>query len=218
MLINYLKKNLCILTVLALAIAPFSANATFIDFDDILALPGSPFACSDDAPCGTRLHKEYEDKGIIFYSAWLRSDEWPPVDYKNEVVALHEMLIEFNGELPNFVSFNVDSALGHEASFFHVYDETDQLLFVQRSNGWVDDEALDTPYTPNQFITITSQTPIKAINFSSFQNTRNGPVIDNLTFEYRPLSVDEPSNLLLVLSGLFGLMIFRNRLINNTLH
>lgn len=186
------------------------AQATFLDFDDLLAAEESPYSCPhDDRPCGTRLHRQYEDKGIIFYSAWLRSEEWPWVDYKNEVAAIQEMYIEFVGQLPNFVSFNVDSALRHEASFFDVYGENGDLLFVQRSNGWVQDEALNTPYIPNEFITITSEAPIKGINLWSFQNMRNGPVIDNLTFKF--IQVPESSGLWLMLLGLTGLVVQRKR-------
>jgi hypothetical protein len=192
---------LSITFALAVGIAPLNAHAVFIDFDDITALPGNPFSC-DDFACGTILGTEYEAMGVLFGNAWLSGERFPDGTNQNSVVALNELWITFVGTLPNFINFNVDSALRKEASFFHVYGKNDELLFAQHSSGWMGEDEPSTPYIPGELISITSENPIKRLTLTSLYNMRVGPTIDNLTFEYR--TVPEPSLALLFIMGIAG--------------
>lgn len=200
-----------LVSFLTLAVTPLAANATFIDFDDRVAPPASPYDCYTIEPCGLILSNEYESSGIIFNggTSWLVGEVLPDGSNKNNVFGTNFIALEFVGALPNFLSFNINSALGAESSYIELYGEDGTHFFTHVTDGWRGLEELSTPYVPNQFVTIQASQRIKGVSFTSFYNHRVGPSIDNLTFEYR--QVGEPSVLLLMLMGIAGLVVQRTR-------
>lgn len=210
MFAKQLKYLTCLPILLTLCITSPTAQAVFIDFDDIVAPPANPFGCETVEPCGLILSNEYESKGIVFGdSGWLVGQVLPDGTNQNQVFGTNGIWLEFVGTRPNFVSFNVDSALGLEASYFSVYGENHELLFMQYSNGWTGIEETSTPYIPGELVTIQSSVGITGIYIESLFNLRSGPTIDNLTFEYR--TVPEPSTLFLFIGGIAGLILGRGR-------
>ncbi len=206
MFVKILKNvsRLATLTVLILGMVSHHANAVFIDFDDIVAPPANPFDCPTPAtPCGLILSDEYESKGIIFgIDSWLMGETLPDGSNKNRVVGLNTISLSFTDLLPNFISFNINSALDHEASYIEVWGKNG-YLFTHITSGWRGiDEA--TPYIPDEFVSFYSSEPIAHINITSHYNHRLGPDIDNLTFESR--EVPEPSPFLLFIPGIIALM------------
>lgn len=196
--------------LLTLCLASQTTHAVFIDFDDIVAPPANPFGCETVEPCGLILSNEYESKGVVFEGfSWLVGGVLPDGTNQNQVFGTNGIWLGFVGTRPNFVSFNVDSALGLEASYFSVYGENNELLFLQHSNGWTGFEETSTPYIPGELVSIYSSAGIAGIYIESLFNLRSGPTIDNLTFEYR--TVPEPSALLLFLGGIVGLFLGRGR-------
>lgn len=210
MFAKQLKYLTCLPILLTLCIASQTAQAVFIDFDDIVAPPANPFGCETVEPCGLILSNEYESKGVVFgNSGWLVGQVLPDGTNQNQVFGTNGISLNFVGALPNFISFNVDSPFQLEASYFSVYGENNDLLFVQHSSGWTGIEETSTPYIPGELVSIYSNTRIKGIYIESLFNLRTGPTIDNLTFEYR--EVPEPSSLLLFLGGIAGLILGRGR-------
>lgn len=199
-----------LVSFLTLAVTPLAANATFIDFDDRVAPPASPYDCYTIEPCGLILSNEYESSGIIFNggTSWLVGEVLPDGSNKNYVFGTNFIGLGFVGILPNFLSFNINSALGAEVSIIRLYNQDGEEFFTHITDGWRGLEELSTPYVPNQFVTIQASERIKGVSFTSFYNHRVGPSIDNLTFEYR--NVPEPSLVLLFALGLVGIMFRRS--------
>jgi len=210
MFAKQLKHLTCLSILLTLCITSQTAQAVFIDFDDIVAPPANPFGCETLEPCGLILSNEYESKGVVFgNSGWLVGQVLPDGTNQNQVFGTNGISLNFVGALPNFISFNVDSPFQLEASYFSVYGENNDLLFVQHSSGWTGVEETSTPYIQGELVSIYSNTRIKGIYIESLFNLRTGPTIDNLTFEYR--TVPEPSAVLLFLVGIAGLVLGRSR-------
>lgn len=197
------------ISILLATIIPLKAHAVFIDFDDIAAPPAYPFDCDGIEYCGLILSNEYESKGVKFlgYSSWLIGGTLPDGKNLNGVRGINSIGLEFVGELPNFVSLNIDSPYQAEASYFYVYGEDGELLFLHISSGWRGTEETSTPYIPSELVEIYSSSRIKNIDIFSLFNLRVGPWMDNLTFEYR--EVNEPSILLLLVMGLAGYFLRR---------
>ena len=187
--------------LLSLGLTSNNAQAVFIDFDDIVAGPSEPF---DGCFCGHVLSNEYESQGLIFSgdSNWLIGGTLPDGTNQNVVWGLNAISLGFTGDLPNFVSFNIDAPTGAEASYIDVYG-VDGFLFTHISSGWQGTEELSTPYVPNELVSITAPEGITGMSIKSLFNLRTGPQIDNLTFESR--AVPEPSVLFLLATGLLGL-------------
>lgn len=219
MFAKYVKHliNIPALFSVGIGVLALNADAAFIDFDDIVAPPAQPFACETLEPCGLILSNEYESQGVIFTSdsSWLIGVTTADGTNTNRVFGTNLIGLSFIGALPNFVSFNIDSPLMHEASYFEVYGEDGDLLFTQQNNGWRGLEEISTPYIPHELITINSTAAIKYISIGSLYFLRSGPTIDNLTFEQR--SVPESPMLFLLLTGLAGL-IFQRIFYKNPLH
>ncbi|PUA27033.1 MAG: hypothetical protein B0W54_19575 [Cellvibrio sp. 79] len=210
MFTKQLKYLTCLPILLTMCIASQTAQAVFIDFDDIVAPPANPFNCETVEPCGLILSNEYESKGVVFGdSSWLAGQVLPDGTNQNQVLGINGIWLGFVGTLPNFISFNVDSPYQQEASYFSVYGENNELLFMQYSSGWTGLEETSTPYIQGELVSIYSTNRIKSIYIESLFNLRVGPTIDNLTFEYR--AVPEPSALLLFLGGIAGLILGRVR-------
>ena len=210
MFAKQLKHLTCLPILLILCITSQTAQAVFIDFDDIVAPPANPFGCETLEPCGLILSNEYESKGVVFgNSGWLVGQVLPDGTNQNQVFGTNGISLNFVGALPNFISFNVDSPFQLEASYFSVYGENNDLLFVQHSSGWTGVEETSTPYIQGELVSIYSNTRIKGIYIESLFNLRTGPTIDNLTFEYR--TVPEPSAVLLFSVGIAGLVLGRSR-------
>lgn len=187
-----------------------SANAVFIDFDDIVAPPFNPFNCeTPDTPCGLILSDEYASEGLVFPpgNSWLAGETLSDGSVNNRVAGLNTIYIQFNDITPNFISLNIDSALRFEASYIDVFGK-DGLLFTYITSGLRGTDQEATPYIPNEFISFHSDEPILEMAISSLYNHRTGPRIDNLTFEYR--TVPEPSLLLLLISAV-GIIFYRKR-------
>lgn len=98
------------------------ANAIFLDFDDIVAPPFNPFSCdTPTTPCGLILSNDYQPQGLTFgINAWLAGEVQADGTNKNKVVGLNTITLFFTGTLPNFISLNINSPLGHEASYLEV--------------------------------------------------------------------------------------------------
>lgn len=207
-----LKSNLSIIFILPLAIFAHNATAVFIDFDDIAAPPANPFNCPPPpTSCGLILSNEYESKGILFIGDnWLIGETLPDGTNQNRVFGLNTISFSFTDILPNFISFNINSALDHEASFIEVWGKSGHL-FTRITSGRLGDGE-GTPYIPNEFISFYSPEAITHIGISSLYNNRIGPDIDNLTFEFR--QVPEPSPLLLLIPGIAAL-IWKRKASNN---
>lgn len=201
-----IKCKLVIATLLLVLVNGFSlnANAVFLDFDDIVAPPFNPFGCeTPTTPCGLILSNEYQSQGLTFgIDAWLAGEVQTDGTNKNKVVGLNTLYLFFTDALPNFISLNINSPLGHEASYLEVWGKNG-FLFTHVTSGWrgIDEE---TPYIPDEFISFYAPEQITQINIFSFYNHRSGPSIDNLTFEYR--TVPEPSLLLLFALGVAGII------------
>lgn len=192
--------GLSVLLVLSLGLTSNSAQAVFIDFDDIVAGPSEPFS---GCFCGYILGNEYESQGLIFKddNNWLVGETLPDGTNQNAVRGRLGISLEFTGTLPNFVSFNIDAPYAVEASFMEVIG-VNGYLFTQVSGGWQGTEENSTPYIPNELVSIHASEDITAIRMTSFFGLRTGPQIDNLTFESRP--VPEPSVLFLFAAGFLG--------------
>lgn len=191
------------------------ANAAFINFDDLPTPSVHPWTCYIEArDCMHEIGNEYESKGIIFNGdrEWLVDEIEEDGSRSNALQGFNGIAMEFIDHLPTFISFNIDSPTKGEASYFHVYGDNNELLFVQRSSGWTGVEETSSLYVPAEFISIRSTVGIKYIYIESLYNLRTGPVIDNLTFEYR--TVPEPSTVVLLVLSLAGIFWRRNHSIN----
>lgn len=202
-------------TILTLAFSfssfwSFNINAAFIDFDDLPPPAIHPWICYTGAlGCEHELGNEYAALGIEFVGdrEWLVSEELSDGSYNNILQGFNFIGVSFTKERPNFVSFNINSATGGEASFIEVYGLNNKHLFTHATNGWRGREDLSTPYIPNQFVSIYSEELITGLAFYSFYNRGTGPSIDNFSFEYR--EVPEPAPAVLIGLGLFMLMYRR---------
>lgn len=193
--------------MLSLGLASNNAHAVFIDFDDIAAIPAEPFT---GCFCGHILSNEYESQGLIFNgdSSWLIGGVLPDGTNRNSVFGINGISLGFIGEPPNFVSFNIHSPLGGEASYMAVFG-VNGYLFTHVSGGWKGTEENSTPYIPGELVSITASEGITGMYISSFYGLRTGPHIDNLTFEAR--TVSEPSTFLLWATCLTGLFWKRRK-------
>lgn len=204
LMLTQLKSVFIVPLLITLAITPTPARAVFIDFDDIVAPPFNPFGCeTPTTPCGLILSNEYQSQGLTFgIDAWLAGEFQTDGTYKNKVVGLNTLYLFFTDALPNFISLNINSPLGHEASYLEVWGKNG-FLFTYITSGW---RGIDegTPYIPDEFISFYAPEQITQINIFSFYNHRAGPNIDNLTFEYR--TVPEPSLLMLFALGVAGII------------
>lgn len=199
-----------VLLAISFFITSHNAHAIFIDFDDRVAPPANPFGCETIEPCGLILSNEYESKGIVFQGfSWLVGGVLPDGTNDNKVLGTNGIWIDFVDSLPNFISFNVNSPHQAEASYFSVYGENEELLFIQHSSGWTGLEETSTPYIPGELVSIYSSERIKSIYIESLYGLRVGPTIDNLTFEYK--TVPEPTTLLLFISAITCLVLGRSR-------
>ena len=199
-----------VMFTLSVGIAPIDAYAVFIDFDDIVAPPFNPFGCPTDIPpCGLILSNEYESKGLTFSgsSNWLSGETLPDGSNQNRLVGINTISLSFTAIRPNFISFNINSALDHEASFIEVWSESGHL-FTRTTSGRLGINE-GTPYIPNEFISFYAPEAITHINITSLYNNRLGPDIDNLTFEWQ--EVPESSPFLLLIPGIFALIWKRSR-------
>jgi hypothetical protein len=182
-------------------------SAAFIDFNDLELPEKHSWECyTEGLPCVHDLNDEYASKGVIFSGDrdWFWGYQLADGTYEMSVTGYNFIGISFIGTLPNFISFNIDSATKNEASFVEVYGKNGVLLFTEATNGWRGNDSNSTPYIPNELVSIQSSEPIYGLNISSLYGLRIGPTIDNLTFEYR--EVPEPSPLLLVTLGLCGIL------------
>lgn len=196
--------------LLSFGLASNHAQAVFIDFDDIVAIPAEPFT---GCFCGHILGNEYESQGLIFNgdSSWLTGATLPDGTNQNAVWGKNEIYLGFTGVLPNFVSFNIHAPLQSEASYMDVFG-VDGYLFTHVSGGWQGTEESSTPYIPGELVSITASEGIVGMHIYSFYGLRTGPHIDNLTFESR--TVPEPSSFLLLIPCIAGL--FWQRMKKNT--
>lgn len=204
--------NLALTFIISIITSLQNAQAAFIDFDDLPPPERDPFLCYVEfLGCMHELEDEYAHLGVIFTSDvdWLIRKELSDGTFTNALQGFNYLGMEFIGELPNFISLNIDSPTKAESSYIELYGEDGNLFSTFVTNGWRGTEDLSTPYIPNEFVSIQSPERIKGIAIISFFGLRTGPVIDNFTFEYR--QVGEPSVLLLMLMGIAGLVVQRSR-------
>lgn len=198
--------------LLIISLTSQTAHAAFIDFDDLPPPEKDPFLCYTEAlNCMHELGYEYEKEGVIFTGdrEWLITEWFADGTYTNQLKGFNYISIEFIDKLPNFISLNINSPLGGEASFLELYGENDTHLFTHVTHGWRGMEELSTPYIPNELVSIYAAERIKRIGIYSFYGHRTGPSIDNLTFEYR--EVPEPPLFILLITGIAGLLLQRTK-------
>jgi hypothetical protein len=203
------KRSLALTTFfLSLALLSETANATFINFDDLEYT-------IDEYGDGNLLEDhpvtdEYLSKGLLITGGYLWHDEYSPYisSSPNVLIGSDGFTLNFVEELPTFVSMRTnfvgENAPGLLAIFFDVYGPSG-LLFQTHSSG--DTGSPDMINTiPNELISFNSPTGISRITMSNYQHRRIAGAIDDLTFEYA--DVPEPSGL--ILFGM-GLLIFAFR-------
>ncbi len=183
-----------------LAFLSGTTHAVVINFDDLTLIPSDPeFPCFCDHP----LTNEYESLGLIIDGGFLGEygEEYDHVvSGPNFLLGSDTLQLSFVGQLPTFVSMFV-SSVREEVIFLKAYG-VGGLVDEQQTDGWGGPHN-DTPYTPNQLITLASSQGISSIVINGFYNMRTSAVIDDLTFEYA--NVPGPSPFLLLVSGLLVL-------------
>lgn len=199
--LSFLKtlKNIAFITATFSSLA-LSTNsfATVIDFDELDPVFDEEFPCWCDNP----LNNQYLDKGLLISEAWVIG-----ADHNNSMLTSNFATLEFVGELPTFISMNVTSIYG-DAVILDIYGPSG-FLFSPNTSGWRGLEEYSTPAIPNEFVSFSSDTGISYITIQGFYNMRLGASIDNITF--RQTSIPEPTSIVLITLGLFGLMWRRDR-------
>jgi len=202
-------KSFSLLASLCIALTANCAQATFINFDDILYVPADP-----ESPnfYDVELTNQYADKGLLVAGGFIMSydgiDPGTVVSQPSFLLASNFLTLSFIGNLPTFVGMYVSSSF-EESIYLSAYNSTG-LVGLKNTLGYQPDEneENDGGYTPKQYVTFNVDTGISSITVENAYNMRVSALIDDLTFT-RSASVPEPSSVLLLMLGLLGLVVTR---------
>ncbi len=191
-----------------------SAHAVFIDFDDIDYIPVDPESPQFyDVP----LYDQYADKGLIIDGAFLMPYTYvDPAAIKsrpNWLLGSNFVTLSFTGDLPTFVGMYV-SSFWEEPMYLNAYNSTGLIgsKATKGHGGSVDGEPT-YKYTHKQYIGFSNDAGISSVTMEGYYNMRVSGMIDDLTFTRKvPAPVPEPSALLLLALGVFGLFARKMRL------
>jgi hypothetical protein len=202
-------KSFRLLTALCIALTASCAQATFINFDDILYVPADP-----ESPnfYDVELTNQYADKGLWVDGGFIMSydgiDPGTVVSQPSFLLASNLLILSFTGDLPTFVGMYVSSSF-EESIYLNAYNSTG-LVASKNTLGYQPDENEDNDdgYTPKQYVTFNVDAGISSITIENAYNIRVSALIDDLTFT-RNASVPEPSSVILLMLGLLGLAVTR---------
>ena len=189
-----------------------SAHAVFIDFDDIDYIPVDP-----DSPqfYDVPLSDQYADKGLIIDGAYLMPytyvDPTAVKSQPNWLLGSNFVTLSFTGDLPTFVGMYV-SSFWEEPMYLNAYNSTG-LIGSKATKGHGGGAAGEPTYeyTHKQYIGFSNDAGISSVTMEGHYNMRVSGMIDDLTFTHKA-SVPEPSALILLALGIFGLFTHRMRL------
>ena len=167
-------------------------HAVVIDFDDILHVPTDGYFY--DQP----ITNEYAAQGLLVSDGYLtlQSDLFG-VSSPNALIGGPTLVLNFIGKLPTFVEFTVSAAYD-QASFITAIGPSG-YLFTKKTGGYAGPED-DTPYIPNQLVSLQAAGGILSLEMTAFYGTRTSCIIDNLHYDYK--SLPEPSTFGILLVGL----------------
>ena len=202
-------KSFRLLTTLCIALTASCAQATFINFDDILYVPVDP-----ESPnfYDVELTNQYADKGLLvdggFILSYEGTDPGTVASQPSFLLGSNFLTLSFIGELPTFVGMYVSSSF-EESIYLNAYNSSG-LVASKNTLGYQPDENEDNDggYTPKQYVTFNTSAGISSITVENAYNMRVSAIIDDLTFT-RSTSVPEPSSVLLLTLGLLGLVVTR---------
>ena len=190
---------------LAFLIISNSAQAVFIDFDDIPYIPADPESPQFyDVP----LSDQYADKGLLIDGGFIVPYHLDSAFIKslpNFLLGSNVLTLTFTGDLPTFVGMYVSS-----------FWEEPMYLKAYNSSGLIDSKATKghgggAPgeptfnYTHKQFIGFENEAGISSVTMEGHYNMRVSGAIDDLTFT-RKASVAEPSSIMLLTLGILGVL------------
>lgn len=193
------------LVTLGFIIISNSAHAVFIDFDDIPYIPVDPeWPQFYDVP----LSDQYADKGLLIDGGYLASyhlDSSITKSRPNFLLGSHFLSLTFTGDLPTFVGMYV-SAFFEEPLHLNAYNSAG-LIETKSTKGPIPGGP-NYNYTPKQYISFTNEAGISSVTLE-YSNRVSG-AIDDLTFT-RKTSVVEPSSIILLALGIFGILARKMR-------
>lgn len=202
------------IAALSFSIIASSAHAVFIDFDDLSYVPVDPeWPQFYDVP----LYDQYADKGLIIDGAFLMPYTYvDPAAIKsrpNWLLGSNFVTLSFTGDLPTFVGMYV-SSFNEEPMYLNAYNSTGLIgSKATKGHGGGADGEPTYKYTHKQYIGFTNDAGISSVTMEGHYNMRVSGMIDDLTFTRKvPAAVPEPSALLLLALGVFGLFARKMRL------
>lgn len=167
------KPILALLIACALDLAPLTAHATLITFDDLIFAPTT--GCFCDQP----ITNQYASLGLLVNGGFLAQGGPAVVSPLNYLLGSNSLTLSFLDPLPTLVTLYV-SAVSADVIYLNAYSATG-LVQTVNTQGWAG-PFNNTPYTPQQFVSLSNVGGISQVNLQGFYNRRLEASVDNLFF------------------------------------
>ena len=189
--------------LLLILVMSASSRAVTINFDDITVIHPDP---DDICWCDHELTDQYASLGLLINGGWLgESAPHPDGSLNNVLIGSDSLGLTFTGVLPLHVSMTINAAFD-QSVYLSAYG-IDGLLAEIQTPGWAGTEETSSPYQENYRVDFDLAEGIHHINLGAFYGLRIGAVVDDLTFTSEKTPVPEPSLLILMLTGLLGILV-----------